>query len=165
MKYLIFSAMFLVSCSTDGRTNDSTVASAPPLRCEFTQKSWCLFYGNRLFDKKKIDTDTTIWRLAEDFWRDNPGIIIEPNSCRTKKADEVRVLDDIKTVNFEGRLWSEAEISLVKSGECNLKLLIPAGDDDLFVSRFIPTTIGVCFEGKLCTDNVLVRFTSPFHRK
>ena len=162
---LICSAIFLVSCSTDRIISESSVSSEPSIRCEFTQESWCLFYGSRFVDKKKSNDGTTIWTLAGDFWKDNLGIIIEPNACRKKKADEVRILSDVKTVNFEGRLWSEAENSLIISGECNLKLLVPASGDDLFVSRFMPTQIGVCFEEKLCTENVLVSFISPFHQK
>lgn len=138
----------------------------PPRVCDFERGAWCLLNGSEQILFSRVPNQPLLeWRIFGQSWKDEPGIVLEPYSCKSAFADQISVISRERKFFWSKRAWRRVIVRLVADGSCDLQLLAPLeAETELDMARVIlQTQIAACFSGVNCVDNVLAfHIEKPF---
>lgn len=149
----------MAACQTrvDARSANAT---APPRQCEITRGAWCLLVGNYTVEAVETDEDVTIWEISRPTWHDETLRILEPATCLAASGIEPVVTEQSELYDHNGVAWLSVVVRVADNELCDLRLLIPAVDENDTEAHqasedlgwLISTKIGICFPSISCTE-------------
>ena len=165
MRLLAF-LVLLMGCH-DGPRSGVDVPPEPPVTCTFNRTAWCLLTNSYDLGPGQLDphTDRWVWRIAEPFWDDEAGFILESKSCEGRLATGASIRRAPDT-EWRGRRWRVVTVALATG--CSLELLAPPREEvrlDMAASA-IATHLAICMtdmecEKTLVAAEVLAAFKEP----